>query len=324
MRRLISSDGERGAVAVIVAMSATVLILFAGLAIDVGASIAKRTELQIGAEAAALALAQEIAPDACAGPLTGTTTWVQQNVRNDAGGATGEAHCAEVNEVRVDAEAEQEHWFLPIVGMASSDIGATASAAWGVPIAGGSSLPIAISQCSFSRQVDGEDTIFEGIITIHAEHPNDPLGTACHKDFPPGGFGWIQPEGGQCSSSVTLGPGGTYGTAPVKPGNPQPDECETDNSFMAAVDSDEPVLIPIFSGTDGSGSGANYHITRFAAFNLLGYYIHNKLGGYGMACTPAKHHCLVGEFVEYVDLADGMDLKLPSPVDQTFLIKLTG
>ena len=95
------------------------------------------------------------------------------------------------------------------------------------------------------------------------------------------------------------------------------------------MDSGEPVLIPIFEDAEGGGAGGEYHITRFASFLLEGYDIHNKLGKYNSdLCNPPKpsnelKSCLEGRFVEYVDLADGMELRPPGPGDNAVLIELT-
>jgi hypothetical protein len=304
----------------------TVLVVMAGLALDVGASYAKHTRLQNGADAAALALAQEYAVEGCAADDLMATSWVRQNVDVDDPTVAGDATCLGANRIRVESSATQDHWFLPVIGRESSDIGASATVAWGVPVAGGSSLPLAISQCSFTKRVDRKDVPLDGKITIWMDHPSDPFGDQCNEAYPPGGFGWLQPTNGKCASTVVLGPGGTYGLAPSKTGTPQPDECVSDNSFKRAVDSSDPVLVPIFEVAAGSGNGAQYRISRFAAFKLTGYDIHNKLGQYRDSCGPKPSselkNCLVGEFVEYVTLESGMDLIPPTSADQTIVITL--
>lgn len=87
MRRLKvlrSEHPERGATAILAALLMVVMLGFAGLAIDLGASYAKRTQLQNGADAAALALAQQYAleDDPCEAAKTGdASSWVTGNVR---------------------------------------------------------------------------------------------------------------------------------------------------------------------------------------------------------------------------------------------------
>ena len=59
---------ERGAVGVVVALLMVPLIGFAAIAIDVSAMYAERQQLQTGADAGALAIAQDCAPGACGSP----------------------------------------------------------------------------------------------------------------------------------------------------------------------------------------------------------------------------------------------------------------
>ncbi len=57
--------GERGSVAVIVAIAMLALMGFAGLAIDLGGAYSDRQQLQNGADAAALAIARSCEKGAC-------------------------------------------------------------------------------------------------------------------------------------------------------------------------------------------------------------------------------------------------------------------
>jgi Flp pilus assembly protein TadG len=56
---------ERGAIGVVVALLMIPLMGFAAIAIDVSAMYAERPQLQNGADAAALAIAQDCAVDSC-------------------------------------------------------------------------------------------------------------------------------------------------------------------------------------------------------------------------------------------------------------------
>ena len=72
MRRLIhSKDGaDSGAVAVVVAVAMLALLGAAALAVDVGSLYSERAQLQNGADAAAIAIAQACATNATAPPTT--------------------------------------------------------------------------------------------------------------------------------------------------------------------------------------------------------------------------------------------------------------
>lgn len=86
MRRLIADD--RGAVAVLVAVVLTALLGASALAIDMGAMYVERRELQNGADAAALAIAEDCANGICDETTRETTakTYVDANARD------GKAH----------------------------------------------------------------------------------------------------------------------------------------------------------------------------------------------------------------------------------------
>ena len=75
-------DAERGAVAVIVAIMMVVILGCAAIAIDVSAMWAEKRQLQNGADAGALAIAQNCARGACGTPSTTAQTYAVAN-RND-------------------------------------------------------------------------------------------------------------------------------------------------------------------------------------------------------------------------------------------------
>src|SRR5699024_6096255 len=101
LRDVVRGQRERGATAIVVALLMTAILGCTGLAVDLGASYAKHTQLQNGADAAALALAQEYAVDGCTPDSEMATTWVAANINHHAGSAHGSASCPETNQVRV-------------------------------------------------------------------------------------------------------------------------------------------------------------------------------------------------------------------------------
>jgi len=58
-------DGERGATAVVFALVLVPVLGFAAIAVDVGALYAERARLQVGADAAAIAVAQDCSRGNC-------------------------------------------------------------------------------------------------------------------------------------------------------------------------------------------------------------------------------------------------------------------
>ncbi|WP_109474373.1 pilus assembly protein TadG-related protein [Ornithinimicrobium cavernae] len=327
MRRLTKdlrgSGAERGATAILAALLMTALLGAAGLAIDLGASYAKHSELQNGADAAALALAQEYAMDGCTPNSGMATSWVQQNVNNDIAGASAIATCPAANQVKVVADGQQEHWFMPVLGKDSSDITADATVEWGVPSVL-LTTPLTISNCAFIGPDGGEPTLGDQLVIWF---PN-PAGTSdgtdapgdCtwHGDYPPGGFGVLAHD--DCAVTVIEPSEVASG-----PGSSQLDPC-----FEDLIGTTQ--LVPLFTESTCCGSGSTYTITRFAAIELDLISFTSKQYGSGI-CTgtvpPWTHNngknCLVGEFVEFVSLEDAYaegDLALPGSDDTVIIIRL--
>ena len=75
----------------------------------------------------------------------------------------------------------------------------------------------------------------------------------------PGGFGWLSPSAG-CKVVLTAA-----GSVASSTGNPAP-SCVDMNALRNTA-----VLLPMYDGDSGTGSGGSYHIAGFAGFYLTGY-----------------------------------------------------
>src|SRR3954447_8949498 len=80
MQRLMKD--ERGAVAIIVALIMVGLLGFTALAVDVAAAWSEKKQLQNGADAGALAIAQACAKGACGTPSATAQTYADLNRNN--------------------------------------------------------------------------------------------------------------------------------------------------------------------------------------------------------------------------------------------------
>ncbi|WP_418606644.1 pilus assembly protein TadG-related protein [Georgenia sp. SUBG003] len=137
---------------------------FAAISVDVAASYAERQQLQNGADAAALAVAQECALDGCpADPEALADAMVLGNV-NDGDGRQRRRRMSQPGRVAVTATEDQTHWFAPIL---SSDFEATtvtadATAVWG-GIGSTTSIPLIFSACVIqnSIQAGGSSFVFQ-------------------------------------------------------------------------------------------------------------------------------------------------------------------
>lgn len=317
--RQFRAQRERGATAVLTGLLMVGLVGFTGLAVDGGATYAKHQELQNGADAAALAAAQECAADEddCteANLQTEAAPYGEANVRTEKE-TVSTAFVIDLSAQTVTATVTgtKFHWFLPVVGVSESEISPDATATWGSPYSGPSMIPLAVSQCTFEESLD----VGVGIIEVFLPKNrgvDDDRECPYRDDYPPGSFGWLADANG-CQVEVAVDDW-IYTDTGV---NDKPD-CEWED-FIGEV-----VLIPIFDEDIGTGANGQVHITQFAALRVLGIYIHAGNEQYGEPCirsedTVYEHKtCLRGEFIEYVSTADGYETD-PNIDDEVKIVRL--
>lgn len=168
MRRMMQEDS--GAVAVVVAVCLSALLGCAAIAIDFGAIFVERRELQNGADAAALAIAQDCAADptsaGCADLVTArTTARSYANANANDGASTVADHgvtfdmAAQKVTVKVDTYDQTSadtsrlaHFFAPVIGVDSTPVTALGAAVWGAASmfgGGEADVPVSGSVCDF-------------------------------------------------------------------------------------------------------------------------------------------------------------------------------
>lgn len=316
MRRM-SLREERGGVAVWVAMSIIPLLVVMALVYDVGLLYWEKGQLQNGADAAALSVAQECAasPSTCSGSaasLAGSMSGVNANDALADGAIQNLQVNASSGTVTVLASTRNSqgtavrHPFLSLLGPSSTTVDASATAIWGTPIAG-STFPLAIAECEFAdlpaQPADTENPVVTELL-INNGNTSEP----CANGYP-GGFGWL--DAVDCIAEVSAG-----GLAPGTPGI-QPTESKTgctEEDFQDILC--ETRLIPLYSTTTANGSNGVYTISKFAAFVITAV----KTGGAQSAIYCDEYPNLPpftaggnakgiqGFFVEYVALGDDFDL----------------
>ncbi|MGX1770384.1 TadE/TadG family type IV pilus assembly protein, partial [Dietzia sp. NPDC055343] len=187
---------DRGAAAVIIAILMVPLLGFAAISIDVAAMHAEKQQLQTGADAAALAIAQDCARDTCGSPrMTAQTLATANSNSGNAVATLPTVPTATTGRVTVENSAVRKHWFAPVLGVDESEINVRASASWGAPIGGTAALPLILTLCEFNRYaVNGFPAgVEQTIITTPA---GNCLQTGAGNQPPhwvPGGFGWLSP-----------------------------------------------------------------------------------------------------------------------------------
>ena len=254
---------ERGASAVMLAILIIPIFGFLAIALDVGALYAERAQLQNGADAAALAIAQGCADGICDGPSAQAAAFANANANDGAANVLTPTfpttHSVTVTSSTREASTGApaiSHPFAALIGTSATTVVAEATAEWGAPNEGTVALPIAISYCEFTPALDGT------LVLIRYDEDrtcNGPDGQPI-----PGGFGWVERLADQCASFVDL----DDASMPNEPGNSYPGICDDTLTDMEGTT----ILVPIFdSAVVRTGVDAAYHIYAFAAFTITGW-----------------------------------------------------
>ena len=331
---------ERGAVAVLTAILIMALLAVAAVAVDGGRLYVERAQLQSGADAAALALAQKCAASTADPACQQGSSLAKELADRNAGDAaslisslTVDTSARRITVVTGALEAGARPGAIAlglanVLGNSEAEVGARAGAVWGSPRAGRTAFPLAFSVCQVQGFVDGGMQLLQ-------EHGKN-LNPDCHYGpsgaVTPGGFGWLVQDAGQCGGSidVALAEGGS------DPGNNAPGNCVgVLTKWAADIEAGKPVtvLLPVFTAVVGTGSMAVYSLLGFAAYSVVGW---KFSGDSGLPYTfrnrapdvPSSLECrgecrgIIGKFITYVSLADGYQL---GPLDGlgTRVVRLT-
>ncbi|KHL05050.1 pilus assembly protein TadG-related protein [Sinomonas humi] len=327
MRRLISkfgsqydagADCERGAVAVVTALLLVVLLAVGALAVDGGMLYGKRAQLQSGADAAALAVGQKCAASLtdpqCTSTSTLATSLAQSNMLAGQAGiasltvdTTGQTVTAVTQPLQPGMQPGSVSLFLAqTLGITSASLGATATVAWGSPSKGIAPFPLAFSVCQVQGMINGDYQLLES----HGSGANPNCNYGPSGQVVPGGFGWLVQDSGQCGATINIATseGGS------DPGNNPPQNCNTIlQNWVNTLQAGQRVvvLLPVFTGVTGTGSGSIYTLSGFAAYNVIGWNFgsnspsaYNYTSPNGSSALSCSGNCrgIIGQFITYVDL----------------------
>lgn len=339
MRRL---NEEDGAVAVIVALLLVALVGFGAIAIDGGNLYWERRQLQNGADAAALAAAQEYAGG-------GTGAAAEDSARafadaNNSRGAFVEDYLPDLAAGTVtvvtrtgqeDAAGTLASWLAQVIGHEDYFARARAAAAWGYPKSLGT-IPLVISTCEYEHDVTdvftGEHPIATATRTTLLFHQGnngdeDPCAAQAGHDvdgdgFLPAGFGWL--ENGDDCSVVTTNVDGQEWVDKDSGNNPECSAAEltpllnTVVHLPVFVDFCRPPHDPAPDCPDYNNSD-KYRLDTYAAFYLEGFRFPSMSGGDYSACASSQS-CLVG----YFTTSTAPDGDIGGPEGSVLIVKLTG
>lgn len=332
MQRLMvhDDDGERGAVAVLIALALVALLGFAALAVDAGMLYSERAQVQNGSDAAALAVAQKCAADTSDLNCSVTSPVAIDIANKNAVDGLNNIKSVSLDllnrKVTVTAGAQQAGgapnavslFFARVLGFGTSDVVTTSSVQWGSALAGRTPFPIAYSICQVKGYLGGALQLLQD----HGSNVNPGCLYGPSGAFVAGGYGWITQDSGSCGGTVNL----AVSESGSAPGNSIPTNCSATLQKWAdtlTAGRDVVVLLPVFDAVTGTGAGAVYHLVSFAAFKVTGWKFsgnsalpdtfHNASPDV-LAAVSCTGNCrgIIGSFVKYVSLADGYSL---GPVD---------
>jgi Flp pilus assembly protein TadG len=296
-------DGERGATAVFFALLLVPMLGFAAIAVDVGALYAERARLQVAADAAAIAVAQDCSRGNCGDMLATAQALITAN--DGEGTASRPVLSGDPLSVTVTGSTPQEHWFAPVIGHDSTRVSATATVGWGGPSRGTAVLPLTFSWCEFKQQTGGGLPSGTTVRTIYFTKTSNTTGcTGPSNNVVPGGFAYLDTDPGKCAASTGLG-----GQWMSKTGNSVPSDCSTAD-FSKWVG--QTVLLPLFDQSGLTGTNAWYRVYGYAAFKITGY----SLGGqYDTTPKPCNGNdrCVAGYFTRFVELSDAWQYSPAAP-----------
>jgi len=315
MQRLRNDD--RGATAAIVALLMVPLLAVAAIAVDVAAMHADKQQLQTGADAAALAVAQECARGNCDAAATTAQALAEANKNDGDATAVVTALDEAAGTVTVETTTVREHWFAPVIGIDETPIAARASARWGYPTGGQSLLPLIFSRCELAAQLGGDLGMGDSTPRTILFPKHSDTGCSPNSGNPiPGGFGWLRPTG-ECGQTVTV----VDGWASSDPGNTTPNDCVPED-FAKWVD--QTVILPVFDDQSGNGNNGAYRVYGYAAFELTGYYFAGQYRHpYASPPCGGNDRCIRGSFTRFVDLSDDFDFSPDAPNLGAAVVALT-
>jgi hypothetical protein len=264
--------GERGAVAVIVALVATVLFGFAGLAVDLGHLWESRRHLITATDAAALAAAQGygMGDNGCG---TFDDDYVDLNYADAAvTGCTATGLRTSRGSVTVSAEAPVDFNFAGVIGVSDPEVSSSSTAGWFIPSGMPWLRPFAL--CKDHPAVKawiaspwGESA---PVRVEYSKNANDDCGDAS------GNWGVLDFDGGNNATGDTR-EWSEHGYREVVhvgddvPGDPGAFSQSVSNALDALINGDGAITIPLFDTVTYGGSSTWFHIYGFISAEVISY-----------------------------------------------------
>lgn len=294
MRRL---TAESGNVIIVTALLMTTLFGFLALVVDIGASLVRRSSLQTGADAAALAIAKQCAEAVVTGSTTCTTSIAQSYFDdNMLGGSPVQldapvlqtSYDGKVGRITVNGTFQQQPYFAGVLGHGGAQtVRANATARWGPLTAEDAVFPIAICKGPLPP-VDQSVTLV--IDPASATDPNQCDGSPTEQPF-----GWIPPDNtAECASKITLLPSTYLNVGPVDtpPGGTECDARldELVNDIESGPPQDRQRVLVVYDAAAGGSPSYALIALEFTGMRVAGREAHR---GSTEAC-PTGQYCIRG------------------------------
>ncbi len=309
MRRLRHPPAdEEGAIVVLMIVVSLVIIVMAALVVDVGGILDEKRQLQNGADAAALGVAQLIAQTCPTGPCTSATL---VSTAESLAGANARDGATRIDAVTPDYTAQRvavttstadagggrilPYWFgKAVTGSPGRTVHAKATASW-AGLARAAVIPLTISKCEYTRTTVG-GTVFD-VATVVLFHTKATSCVGPSGSDLPGGFGWLKDNNDSNPNDCSVTPS-VNATVPDDSGVPgTPNACDV--STLLGKD----ILLAVYDSFTGTGSNAIYRIYGFAQVHLTGYRFSSSNAAGTIGCS-SPNTCISGSFIRFTAVGD--------------------
>jgi hypothetical protein len=322
MWRVNHADNERGASAVVVGLSMATLIAVLAVLINLGLAYSEHAQLQNGADAAALTIAQICGQDEsdpqCSANSTAANTYANANANDGRTEVRPFIPNKQTNSVSITTSSltpgSSGSGLIPFLGHLSGlgkiDAEATATASWGYPTKAKIVFPVAIAECKFKLPLNGADADVQ-LLSINSG--------GCSAGIP-GGFGWLSQQGTAVQTCALVyevsSPTETGKWFTTDPGANAPKGCGENVVHLQ----DRTVLLPLYETVDGTGRSGMYFVKGFASFHVTAY----RFSELEWSKDGAKicNKCIKGRFVEFVSLSEAAEYG-DAPDYGTSIVELT-
>ena len=315
--RFSGTGNERGASGMLVALIMLVLIGAGAMAVDVGQIYAERGELQNGADAGAIAVAQLCASSSGCTQSSANTAAKQlvDQTSRDGVSRVRSVDLSVQNQVTVKTSTIDGNsnagfltkMFASALSSEPATVGATATAALVAPNGGGG-FPLAFSNKCWD--------LAGGVASGNLQKVSWKPGITCTNPSGhtiPGGWGWLDDADKDCKVVTTVG-----NIAGSDPGNNKPSQCASVLQGWINTLSSGQVLevpFPVFDTATGTGNTGSFHLMGYATFRITGwkfgqggvYEFRNTtaaVGNSNLSCSAGPDRCIIGKFIKFVSLDD--------------------